>query len=99
MTKKINKSFYENKLNTALDNLHSESRYCTFIEIERARGSFPSARWVAENDVEKSVTVWCGNDYLGMGQNSIVIEAMQDALRTTGAGTCLLYTSPSPRDS
>ena len=87
MTKKINKSFYENRLNTALYNLHSEGRYRTFIEIERARGSFPSARWVAENDVEKSVTVWCGNDYLGMGQNSIVIEAMQDALRTTGAGS------------
>ena len=87
MTKKINKRFYENKLNTALYNLHSEGRYRTFIEIERTRGSFPSARWVAENDVEKSVTVWCGNDYLGMGQNSIVIEAMQDALRTTGAGS------------
>ena len=51
MTKKINKSFYENKLNTALYNLHSEGRYRTFIEIERARGSFPSARWVAESDV------------------------------------------------
>ena len=84
MAKKISKIFYENKLNTALYNLHSEGRYRTFIEIERARGSFPSARWVAANDVEKSVTVWCGNDYLGMGQNSIVI--------------CLLYTSPSPRD-
>ena len=53
MTKKINKSFYENRLNTALYNLHSESKSRTFIEIERARGSCPSTRWVGANNVEK----------------------------------------------
>ena len=71
MTIKINKEFYENKLGEALGRLHSEGRYRTFIEIERARGNFPNARWITEVNEEKSVTVWCGNDYLGMGQNKI----------------------------
>ena len=87
MTIKINKEFYENKLGEALGRLHSEGRYRTFIEIERARGNFPSARWITEVNEEKSVTVWCGNDYLGMGQNKIVLEAMQDALQNAGAGS------------
>ncbi len=87
MTKEIDKSFYDRKLGAALETLHSEGRYRTFIEIERSRGNFPSARWVSENSIEKSVTVWCGNDYLGMGQSSIVLEAMQDALTSTGAGS------------
>ena len=87
MTIKINKEFYENKLGEALGQLHSEGRYRTFIEIERARGNFPNARWITEVNEEKSVTVWCGNDYLGMGQNKIVLEAMQDALQNAGAGS------------
>ena len=87
MTEKINKEFYENKLGEALGRLHSEGRYRTFIEIERARGNFPNARWITEVKEEKSVTVWCGNDYLGMGQNKIVLEAMQDALQNAGAGS------------
>ena len=87
MKNKIDKNFYDRKLGAALETLHSEGRYRTFIEIERSRGNFPSARWVSENNIEKSVTVWCGNDYLGMGQSSIVLEAMQDALTSTGAGS------------
>ena len=87
MTIKINKEFYEKKLGEALGRLHSEGRYRTFIEIERARGNFPNARWITEVKEEKSVTVWCGNDYLGMGQNKIVLEAMQEALQNAGAGS------------
>ena len=87
MTIKINKDFYENKLGEALDRLHIEGRYRTFIEIERCRGNFPNARWISEANQEKSVTVWCGNDYLGMGQNKVVLEAMQDALKNAGAGS------------
>ncbi len=80
MTSKLDKNFYEQKLGAALENLHKEGRYRTFIELERSRGNFPKARWISENKIEKPVTVWCGNDYLGMGQSSIVLEAMQDAL-------------------
>lgn len=87
MAIKINKKFFENKLDEALDSLHIEGRYRTFIEIERSRGNFPNARWISEENQEKSVTVWCGNDYLGMGQNKVVLEAMQDALQNAGAGS------------
>ena len=87
MTSKINKNFYDQRLGAALESLHLEGRYRTFVEIERSRGNFPNARWISENNSEKSVTVWCGNDYLGMGQSSIVLEAMQDALMSAGAGS------------
>ena len=87
MTKEIDKSFYEQKLDAALENLHLEGRYRTFIEIERARGNFPNARWISKDNSERSVTVWCGNDYLGMGQSDIVLEAMQEALSSAGAGS------------
>ena len=87
MTKEIDKSFYEQKLDAALESLHLEGRYRTFIEIERARGNFPNARWIAKDNTERSVTVWCGNDYLGMGQSDVVLKAMQDALSSAGAGS------------
>ena len=87
MTSQIDKNFYDQKLSSALESLHLEGRYRTFIEIKRTRGNFPNARWITENKIEKPVTVWCGNDYLGMGQSNIVLEAMQDALKSTGAGS------------
>ena len=87
MTKKISKNIYENNLDIALNKLHSEGRYRTFIEIERDKGNFPSARWLSEKNHEKSVTVWCGNDYLGMGQSDVVLDAMHDALTKAGAGS------------
>ena len=87
MSKKISKNIYENNLDIALNALHSEGRYRTFIEIERDKGHFPSARWFSEKNHEKSVTVWCGNDYLGMGQSDVVLDAMHDALKKAGAGS------------
>ncbi len=69
MTKKLSKNIYENNLDLALNKLHSEGRYRTFIEIERLKGNFPNARWISEKNHDDSVTVWCGNDYLGMGQS------------------------------
>jgi len=87
MTKKISKNIYENNLDIALNKLHSEGRYRTFIEIEREKGNFPSARWLSEKNHENSVTVWCGNDYLGMGQSDVVLDAMHDVLAKSGAGS------------
>ena len=78
---------YSDKLDSALRRLHDEGRYRTFIDIERRRGQFPHAIWCREDGTERPVTVWCGNDYLGMGQHPEVLAAMHAALETTGAGS------------
>lgn len=78
---------YTAKLDVALDRLHDEGRYRTFIDIERKRGKFPHAVWNRPDGTEQDITVWCGNDYLGMGQHPIVLKAMREALDATGAGS------------
>ena len=74
-------------LDQALQRLHDEGRYRTFIDIERKKGQYPRATWVREDGTEGEITVWCGNDYLGMGQHPVVVQAMHDALEATGAGS------------
>ncbi len=78
---------YTAKLDVALDRLHEEGRYRTFIDIERSNGNFPNAIWTRPDGNKQPITVWCGNDYLGMGQNPAVLEAMHEALDATGAGS------------
>jgi len=78
---------YDAALDTALNRLHEEGRYRTFIDIERRRGHFPHAVWTRPDGTEQDITVWCGNDYLGMGQHPVVLQAMQKALNDTGAGS------------
>jgi len=78
---------YEDQLDAALDRLHQEGRYRTFIDIERERGYFPHAIWRKPDGSEQPITVWCGNDYLGMGQHPAVLAAMHEALDATGAGS------------
>ena len=78
---------YDNYLDQSLDKLHQEGRYRTFIDIERTNGNFPHAVWKKKDGQEKPVTVWCGNDYLGMGQKPVVLDAMHAALEATGAGS------------
>ena len=78
---------YSAKLDEALDRLHEEGRYRTFIDIERRRGQFPHATWRRPDGTEQDITVWCGNDYLGMGQNPVVLDAMVEAIEATGAGS------------
>ncbi|MBL4812622.1 MAG: 5-aminolevulinate synthase [Rhodobacteraceae bacterium] len=74
-------------LDTALNRLHEEGRYRTFIDIARRKGHFPHATWNRPDGTERAVTVWCGNDYLGMGQNPVVLEAMHEAIDNVGAGS------------
>ena len=74
-------------LDAALDSLHHEGRYRVFIDIERHRGSFPHATWHKDDGTSQDVTVWCGNDYLGMGQNPVVLDAMKQAIDNSGAGS------------
>ncbi len=78
---------YTAKLDDALNRLHEEGRYRTFIDIERKKGQFPHATWRMPDGTEKPITVWCGNDYLGMGQHPVVLQAMHEAIDATGAGS------------
>jgi len=78
---------YDKALDAAIDRLHDEGRYRTFIDIERKKGQFPHAVWKKSDGTQADITVWCGNDYLGMGQHPVVLEAMHEALEATGAGS------------
>tara|TARA_B100000989_G_C19512920_1_gene460069 strand:- start:231 stop:1454 length:1224 start_codon:yes stop_codon:yes gene_type:complete len=78
---------YEDQIEASIRLLHDEGRYRTFIDIERERGNFPYASWKTPSGEIKKITVWCGNDYLGMGQNNTVLEAMHEALEDAGAGS------------
>lgn len=69
----------------ALDQLRREKRYRTFADLERLVGRFPTARHHSDQGI-KEVTVWCSNDYLGMGQSPIVLDALTGTAKSTGAG-------------
>ncbi|MBU2083198.1 MAG: 5-aminolevulinate synthase [Alphaproteobacteria bacterium] len=70
----------------ALGEIHGEGRYRVFIDLQRHRGRFPKATARFE-DGEREVTIWCSNDYLGMGQDDDVIDAMHSAIDSFGAGS------------
>ena len=78
---------YTSQLDQAINRLHEEGRYRTFIDIERKQGQFPHATWRKSDGAEEPITVWCGNDYLGMGQHPVVLSAMHEAIDATGAGS------------
>jgi 5-aminolevulinate synthase len=75
---------YNGFLKSALDDLRDQGNYRTFAELERHCGSFPRA--TSHGDNAADVTIWCSNDYLGMGQHPKVLEAMHEALDRCGAG-------------
>ena len=79
---------YERRFSDAIDRLKAEERYRTFANLERHASRFPTALWRPEGEEDKprEVTVWCSNDYLGMGLHPAVIEASVQAARAHGAG-------------
>ena len=80
---------YEDHFESRLSDLKDEGNYRVFADLERKVGEFPrAARHVGEggNASTHDVTVWCSNDYLGMGQHQAVREAMKDAIDACGAG-------------
>ncbi|MEQ1718166.1 MAG: 5-aminolevulinate synthase [Hyphomicrobium sp.] len=77
---------YETIFAGYLDGLRAEGRYRVFADIRRQRGEFPSGVCHTKSGV-KPITVWCSNDYLGMGQHPSVISAMHEAIDMVGAGS------------
>ncbi|PWG16893.1 5-aminolevulinate synthase [Salibaculum griseiflavum] len=76
---------YDDYFRSELTRLKDEGNYRVFADLERERGAFPKARNHID-DAVRDVTIWCSNDYLGMGQNPEVLAAMHEALDTVGAG-------------
>jgi 5-aminolevulinate synthase len=74
---------HEQFFKARLDGLRAEGRYRVFADLERRAGAFPQA---FHHHIGREITVWCSNDYLGMGQHPAVLAAMHEALDKTGAG-------------
>ena len=77
---------YEQKLADAVEAVKREGRYRVFADVKRRRGAFPKAD-VLKGEAAKPITVWCSNDYLGMGQHPSVLAAMHEAIDLVGAGS------------
>lgn len=76
------RKFFEHRVT----DLKQEGRYRSFANLERLAGRFPTALYHAPDGITREVIVWCSNDYLGMGQNPVVLKAMHDAIDMSGAG-------------
>ena len=76
---------YDKFLDDALDALHGEGRYRVFTDLARRAGDFPRAIDYSTTP-PREITVWCSNDYLGIGQNKDVMEAMKTAIDNMGTG-------------
>ena len=78
---------YTQAFAAALQALKDEGRYRVFADIRRDAGHFPAARHYRRNGDSRPITVWCSNDYLGMGQHPVVLNAMHAAIEAAGAGS------------
>ena len=77
---------FDQIFHSQLDALKAEGNYRSFAELERKRGAFPRADNHKDGAVSE-ITVWCSNDYLGMGQHPAVVKAMVDCVQTSGTGS------------
>jgi 5-aminolevulinate synthase len=86
---------YKAAIHNALEQVREEGRYRVFADLKRHRGDFPMATWTPPagpraqgySPEARDVVVWCSNDYLGQGQNPVVIDAMHRAIDEAGAGS------------
>ncbi len=77
---------FRDQFQSAVDSVRDEGRYRIFRDIRRKAGAFPAATWF-KTDSEQDIVVWCSNDYLGMGQNECVVEAVKSAVDAAGTGS------------
>ncbi len=77
---------YRGIFEDAVDALRAEKRYRVFADLERIAGRFPRAIYRDEADNAREITIWCSNDYLGMGQHPKVVAAMQETAGHLGVG-------------
>jgi 5-aminolevulinate synthase len=78
---------YKAAFRDAVEQVRGEGRYRVFADLKRHRGAFPWATWTAPTGETRDVIVWCSNDYLGQGQNPVIIEAMHRAIDEAGSGS------------
>ena len=78
---------YKAAFRSAVDQVRTEGRYRVFADLKRHRGDFPKATWTRPGGSQEEVVVWCSNDYLGQGQNTVVMDAMHAAIDAVGAGS------------
>ena len=77
---------YAQHFESCIDGIKKEGRYRTFANLERIAGKFPRAIYRPEDGEPREVTIWCSNDYLGMGQHPVVVNAAREALENSGSG-------------
>ena len=78
---------YNRYMDEAINSIVSEGRYRTFANITRSCGNYPYATLYRDDDTEQQITVWCSNDYLGMGQNVTILTSIKETLDSVGAGS------------
>ena len=78
---------YQQHFEGCIEGIKQEGRYRTFANLERISGRFPKAIYrPADGAAPREITIWCSNDYLGMGQHPVVVNAAREALENSGAG-------------
>lgn len=80
------REFFRQQVETNLQKIKDEGRYRIFADLQKLVGQFPFAQYTDKLGQEKTITMWCSNDYLGLGQHPKVITAMQIALSKYGTG-------------
>jgi 5-aminolevulinate synthase len=78
---------YKAAFKNAVEQVRGEGRYRVFADLKRHRGAFPVATWTTPTGEQSNVVVWCSNDYLGQGQNPVVLDAMHKAIDEAGSGS------------
>ncbi|NNC36248.1 MAG: 5-aminolevulinate synthase [Acidimicrobiales bacterium] len=78
---------YRKEFQASVDAVRQEGRYRVFRDVRRTCGEFPKATWFKEDDTEQDIVIWCSNDYMGMGQNACVIQAVKQAVDHAGTGS------------